>query len=54
VQQALAKNVGLHEDGDAEKTGGLWRFDQAKADKVKSQELSEEEKSKLAAELLGQ
>lgn len=53
--QALAKNVGLSHDGDAEKTGGLWRFDEAKAIKIRAQpELTVEEKSKVAAELLGQ
>ncbi|KAI0126037.1 hypothetical protein BJ170DRAFT_458645 [Xylariales sp. AK1849] len=52
--QGLAKNVGLKENGDADKTGGLWRFDGAKAAKVKGQELTDTEKNKLAAELLGQ
>lgn len=50
----LASNVGLSPNGDADKTGGLWRFDAAKAEKVKGQELSEEEKTRLARELLGQ
>lgn len=50
----LASNVGLNENGDAEKTGGLWRFDAAKAEKVKDEKLTEEEKAKIAAELLGQ
>lgn len=52
--QSLAPNVGLNTNGDADKTGGLWRYDAAKADKVKGQELTEDEKSKLALELLGQ
>ncbi|KAK9780913.1 putative Oxysterol-binding protein [Seiridium cardinale] len=50
----LAAKAGLNESGDADKTGGLWRYDSAKADKAKAQELSEEQKAKLAAELLGQ
>lgn len=52
--EALAANVGLSENGDEDKTGGLWRFDSAKAEKVKGEVLSEEEQQKLAAELLGQ
>ncbi|ORY62460.1 uncharacterized protein BCR38DRAFT_438640 [Pseudomassariella vexata] len=52
--QSLAKNVGLREDGDSEKTGGLWRYDATKADKVRGEELADEEKAKLAVELLGQ
>ncbi|KAI1841596.1 hypothetical protein JX265_004674 [Neoarthrinium moseri] len=52
--ESLAANVGLNSNGDADKTGGLWRFDPTKAEKVKAQSLSDEEKSKLAAELLGQ
>ncbi|KAI2472126.1 Oxysterol-binding protein [Annulohypoxylon bovei var. microspora] len=52
--ESLATNVGLSANGDADKTGGLWRFDAAKAEKVKSQELSEDETTQLARELLGQ
>ncbi|KAH8650132.1 hypothetical protein BX600DRAFT_419063 [Xylariales sp. PMI_506] len=52
--QTLASDVGLAPSGDSDKTGGLWRFDRSKADKVKGEQLTEEEKSKLAAELLGQ
>jgi hypothetical protein len=51
---SLAKHVGLSDSGDADKTGGLWRFDPAKADAVKGQVLSEEERTKMATELLGQ
>lgn len=56
VLEKLAKIVGLSETGDADKTGGLWRFDAAKAEKVKAQqqELTEDEKAALAKELLGQ
>ncbi|KAI1209516.1 Oxysterol-binding protein [Annulohypoxylon truncatum] len=51
--EALATHVGLSANGDADKTGGLWRFDAAKAEKVKGQELSEDEMTQLAHELLG-
>ena len=47
--------VGLAKHGDADKTGGLWRFDDAKAEKVRAEgDLSEEEKAKIAKEMLGQ
>lgn len=52
--EALASHVGLNPNGDADKTGGLWRYDAVKADKVKGQVLSAEEKTQLARELLGQ
>ncbi|CAJ2513013.1 Uu.00g011320.m01.CDS01 [Anthostomella pinea] len=54
VFESLAHHVGLSPDGDKEKTGGLWRFDSAKADKVKTLDLSDEQKAQLAKELLGQ
>ncbi|KAK8121247.1 hypothetical protein PG999_005367 [Apiospora kogelbergensis] len=50
----LAKNVGLASDGDSEKTGGLWRFDQTLADKANKQDLTQADKDKIALELLGQ
>lgn len=52
--QALAANVGLDANGDADRTGGLWRFDAAKAAGVKGETLSDEERKALASELLGQ
>ncbi|KAH8203861.1 hypothetical protein TruAng_001925 [Truncatella angustata] len=52
--KSLAAHVGMNETGDADKTGGLWRFDSSKADKVRGQALSEEDKAKLAKEVLGQ
>ncbi|KAI1107621.1 Oxysterol-binding protein [Jackrogersella minutella] len=52
--EKLAPHVGLGPTGDADKTGGLWRYDATKAAKVKAQELNEEEKTQLASELLGQ
>ncbi|KAI0011014.1 Oxysterol-binding protein [Xylariaceae sp. FL0662B] len=51
---SLGPVLGVGTDGDAAKTGGLWRFDADKAEKVKDEELSEDEKTKLAQELLGQ
>ncbi len=52
---SLGPQVGLAEHGDGDKTGGLWRFDAAKAEKARSQPLpSEEEAAKIAAQLLGQ
>ncbi|KAK7992686.1 hypothetical protein PG996_012284 [Apiospora saccharicola] len=51
---SLAKNVGLTANGDSEKTGGLWRFDQTMADKANKQDLTQADKDKIAAELLGQ
>lgn len=50
----LAKNAGMSETGDSDKTGGLWRYDPSKAEKVKGQEIPEEQKALLATELLGQ
>ncbi|KAK8097740.1 uncharacterized protein PG998_013226 [Apiospora kogelbergensis] len=50
----LAKNVGLASDGDSEKTGGLWRFDQTLADKANKQDLTQADKDKIALDLLGQ
>ncbi len=51
----LGPGVGVPEHGDADKTGGLWRFDEAKAIKVRAEPaLSEEDASKLAKEILGQ
>ena len=51
----LGPAVSLPETGDADKTGGLWRFDSAKSDAAHQQPaLSEEEAGELAKELLGQ
>ncbi|KAI0202342.1 hypothetical protein F4808DRAFT_421229 [Astrocystis sublimbata] len=52
--KTLAGYIGVDAKGDADRTGGLWRFDQGKADVVKGKTLSEEDKAKLAKELLGQ
>jgi oxysterol-binding protein-related protein 9/10/11 len=54
VLEKLAKIVGLSEDGEAEKTGGLWRFDKKKAEEVKGKALTVEEAAKIEEELLGQ
>ena len=51
----LAHNVGLSDHGDSDKTGGLWRFDSAKADKARSQGTpSADEAKTIASQLLGQ
>ncbi|KAI0506479.1 Oxysterol-binding protein [Xylaria bambusicola] len=52
--QMLATSIGVDENGDADRTGGLWRFDASKADKVKEEVLSDEQKAALARDLLGQ
>ncbi|KAI0478206.1 hypothetical protein F4859DRAFT_513791 [Xylaria cf. heliscus] len=52
--QTLAVHVGLDPNGDIDRTGALWRFDAAKTDKAKAETLSDEEKTVLANELLGQ
>ncbi|KAK3334754.1 hypothetical protein B0H65DRAFT_331052 [Neurospora tetraspora] len=55
VLTQLGPAIGLAEHGDADKTGGLWRFDATKAEKERGQpQLSDEEASKIAKELLGQ
>lgn len=51
----LAPRVGLGVDGDADKTGGLWRFDWDKEAKVKKAgKPSEEEVLAIERDLLGQ
>ncbi|KAL2262751.1 hypothetical protein VTK26DRAFT_188 [Humicola hyalothermophila] len=55
VLVSLGRTVGLAENGDADKTGGLWRFDRAKAEEaLNAPRLSEEDTRALAKELLGQ
>ncbi|EOO02474.1 putative oxysterol-binding protein [Phaeoacremonium minimum UCRPA7] len=55
ILKKLGPVVGVPEHGDADKTGGLWRFDPAKAEKVRSQaSLSVEDAAKYAKETLGQ
>lgn len=55
VLTELGPAIGVPEHGDADKTGGLWRFDKKKADEVKSRpELSKDEAASIAKELLGQ
>ncbi len=55
VLSSLAAFVGLSPTGDADKTGGLWRFDAAKAAKARAAPpLSEAEATELAREYLGQ
>lgn len=55
VLSTLGSFVGLAEHGDADKTGGLWRFDPVKTEKERSQPpLGQDEAAKIAKELLGQ
>ncbi len=55
VLAELGPHVGLPDHGDSDKTGGVWRFDPAKAEKARSQPLpSAEEAKKIAHQLLGQ
>jgi hypothetical protein len=55
VLTSLGPVAGLPENGDADKTGGLWRFDAAKSKVAHSEPSpSEEEAEKIAKELLGQ
>ncbi len=55
VLTKLGTAVSLPENGDADKTGGLWRFDSAKSNAAQNEPaLSEEAAGKLAGELLGQ
>jgi hypothetical protein len=53
VLEQLGKAAGVPLNGDADKTGGLWRFDAKKADEVDKQELSAEDVQKIEKELLG-
>lgn len=53
VLEQLGKAVGVPRDGDADKTGGLWRFDKEKADRQSSQQLSVEDVTRIERELLG-
>jgi hypothetical protein len=51
----LGPAVAVPEHGDADKTGGVWRFDREKADKARAQKIpGDDEAAKIAQELLGQ
>lgn len=54
VLARLAPPAGLAPDGDADKTGGLWRFDPAKAQAARQHKPSPDEAAKMASDLLGQ
>jgi len=56
VLASLGPIVGVPEHGDADKTGGLWRFDRVKAERAgrELRSLTAEEQAKVARELLGQ
>lgn len=49
----LGEPAGVPLDGEADKTGGLWRFDAAKADKAEAEKLSSDDIEKIEKELLG-
>ena len=49
----LGDSAGVPVDGEADKTGGLWRFDAAKAEKAEAEKLSSEDVEKIERELLG-
>ncbi|KFA63945.1 hypothetical protein S40285_03765 [Stachybotrys chlorohalonatus IBT 40285] len=51
--QKLGKAIGIPANGEADKTGGLWRFDTAKADRVAAEQLSSEDVAIIEKELLG-
>lgn len=53
VLKTLGSAAGVPVDGESDKTGGLWRFDPAKAAKADAESLSKDEKEKLEKELLG-
>lgn len=55
VLTSLGKHVGVPDHGDGDKTGGVWRFDTAKAAKVQGEApLDEEAKKAFAKDTLGQ
>ncbi|ROT36746.1 Oxysterol-binding protein [Sodiomyces alkalinus F11] len=55
ILESLGPVVGVPVSGDADKTGGLWRYDNEKAEKVRNlPPLSEEEAQTVAKEILGQ
>jgi hypothetical protein len=53
VLQQLGKVVGVPVDGEADKTGGLWRFDKSKADARTGQQLTQDAVAQMEKELLG-
>ncbi|KAF7543999.1 hypothetical protein G7Z17_g10289 [Cylindrodendrum hubeiense] len=53
VLEKLGKVVGVPLDGDADKTGGLWRFDKTKAEKQAATQLTSDDVTKIEKELLG-
>ncbi|KAF3769268.1 Oxysterol-binding protein [Cryphonectria parasitica EP155] len=55
VLAQLGAVVGVPDHGDGDKTGGVWRFDRSKADKVRAEPpLGEEEQKVFARDFLGQ
>ena len=55
ILEAMAERVGLPVNGDADKTGGLWRFDKLKDEKIKKEKpLTKKDVERIERELLGQ
>ena len=52
--ERLGKAAGVPSNGDADKTGGLWRFDAAKAEKATAERLSKGDVDGVRREVLGQ
>ncbi|KAH6625937.1 hypothetical protein B0J18DRAFT_125169 [Chaetomium sp. MPI-SDFR-AT-0129] len=52
ILNSLGPAVSLPENGDSDKTGGLWRFDHAKSEAVRKESLPEGEKAEQLAKLL--
>lgn len=53
--ESLASHVGLSTNGDSDKTGGLWRFDPAKAEKARKDPVpGKKEIERIEKEVLGQ
>lgn len=52
ILSSLGPAVSLPENGDSDKTGGLWRFDHAKLEAVRKESLPEGEKAEQLAKLL--
>jgi len=53
VLEALGQAAGVPLDGEADKTGGLWRFDASKAQKAEDHKLDSAEVQTIEKELLG-
>ncbi|KAK3196390.1 Oxysterol-binding protein 4 [Lecanicillium sp. MT-2017a] len=54
VLEQLGAAGGVPADGERDKTGGLWRFNAAKAEKAEAEKLSDDQIKAIATECLGQ